>query len=354
MKQRRGLKALLCVLAAVVLIVGGYVAYVFIDYHRLPDNLPLEVQGGEAAPLAVDADLTLMTYNIGFGAYEPDYGFFMDGGTQSWAWSEDRLRTNLGNIAGFLAEQDPDFLFLQEVDENSTRTYHVDERAYMTGALPDHAWVYAQNWDSPFLFYPFTQPHGKSRTGILTFSRYGIAEALRRSLPVETSVMKIVDLDRCYSVSRVPVENGRELVLFNAHLSAYTSDGAVTARQMRMLLAEMAEEYEKGNYVIGGGDFNRDLLGDSSKVFGISGSDYNWAQPIDLSAFKGLPLTLAAGSNAPTCRMTDGPLTPDTYVLTVDGFVCSDNVQLVAEESVDTGYAWSAHNPARLTFRLRP
>ena len=352
--MRRLLRALLILLLVLLLVVGGYAAYVFIDYHRLPDSLPLEVQGSETASAPVDADLTLLTFNIGFGAYEPDYGFFMDGGKQSWAWSEDRLRTNLGNIAAFLSEQDPDFLFLQEVDADGTRTYHVDERVYMTDALPSHASAFAQNWDSPFLFYPFYQPHGKNRSGILTFSRFGIASALRRSLPVEDSVMKIVDLDRCYSVSRVPTDDGRELVLYNAHLSAYTSDGKVTARQLRMLLADMAEECDKGNYVLAGGDFNRDLLGDSSKVFGVSGAEYTWAQPIDMTAFEGLPLALAAGDNAPTCRMTDGPYTPDKFVLTVDGFIHSENVTVVTVESVDTGFAWSDHNPARLTFRMMP
>ena len=49
--------------------------------------------------------------------------------------------------------------------------------------------------------------------------------------------MKLVDLDRCYSVSRVPLENGRELVLYNFHLSAYTSDGTIAEEQLEMLLS---------------------------------------------------------------------------------------------------------------------
>ncbi len=56
--------------------------------------------------------------------------------------------------------------------------------------------------------------------------------------------MKIVDLDRCYSVSRLPASDGRELVLINLHLSAYTSDGTVATELLKMLLQEMQAEYE--------------------------------------------------------------------------------------------------------------
>ena len=88
---------------------------------------------------------------------------------------------------------------------------------------------------------------------------------MRRSLPIETGIMKLVDLDRCYSVSRVPMENGRELVLYNLHLSAYTSDGTIATEQLQMLCADMLAEYENGNYCVAGGDFNKDLLGNSAR-----------------------------------------------------------------------------------------
>lgn len=53
--------------------------------------------------------------------------------------------------------------------------------------------VYAQNYDSPYLFYPLINPHGANQSGIVTLSRHPISSAVRRSLPIETSVMKLVD-----------------------------------------------------------------------------------------------------------------------------------------------------------------
>ena len=88
--MNKPLKIILLVLAALVLLVVGYLAYVLIDYHRLGD-MDLEVDRQGLQPAETGREYHLLSYNIGFGAYEPDYGFFMDGGTESWAWSQERL-----------------------------------------------------------------------------------------------------------------------------------------------------------------------------------------------------------------------------------------------------------------------
>ena len=205
-------KILIIVLLVLLVLAGGYVAYVFLDYHRIPDNQTLDVYEQEPQPIAqTGQDYRVLTWNIGFGAYEDDYGFFMDGGTESWAWSEDRLKANLAEISNVLLNEAADIYFLQEVDFDSTRTYHVDERPYLYQAQPDFCKLHAVNYDSPFLLYPLTQPHGASRSCLLTMAGLHVTSAVRRSLPVETGFTKLLDLDRCYSVARVPVENGHEL-----------------------------------------------------------------------------------------------------------------------------------------------
>ena len=360
--MKKVLKILLCVVAALVLIVGAYFAYVLIDFHRLGDNLPLEVSGSrtaaaEAAPEAGET-YRIVSWNIGFGAYESDYGFFMDGGTESWAWSKERLDANLQKIAAVLAERQADFYIVQEVDTDSTRSYHRDEASVLRQALPEYDSIWAQNYDSPFLFYPLTQPHGKSVSGIMTFSAFDISSALRRELPIESGLTKLLDLDRCYSVSRIPVVGGRELVLYNMHLSAYTSDGTIATEQLRRIIADMRGEYEKGNYVVCGGDFNKDILGDSSVYFGKSDIEYTWAQPLDMELFEGTGLRLVApldeANPVPSCRNADGPYHPGQYVLTVDGFIVSDNVDVETAEVLDMQFAYSDHNGVEMTFTLQP
>ncbi|MBR7092584.1 MAG: endonuclease/exonuclease/phosphatase family protein [Clostridia bacterium] len=351
------LRVCLIVLAALVVVVGAYVAYVFIAYHRIGDQTLTPDRPGTlpgAAAVQMHQPYTAVSYNVGFGAYEADYGFFMDGGTQSWAWSRERLDANLKNIAAVLAQQQAEIWLLQEVDIGSTRTYHVDERAYLQPA--GKACVFAQNYDSPFLFYPLLQPHGRSRSGIMTLADFPITAAQRIELPIESGLTKLLDLDRCYSKCRLPVEAGGELVLYNFHLSAYTSDGTIATEQLILLLDDMERECAAGRYCIAGGDFNKDLLGDSSEYFGRSDQTYTWAQPIPPGTFDGRRVRLIAPLDTehpvPSCRNADGPYHPGQFVVTPDGFLVSDTVQVLACTVVDTGFAYSDHNPVTLQFQL--
>lgn len=361
--MKRPVKIILCVLLTLLFIAAAYFVYVLVSYYRIGDqelsvtevDTPAVEQIGTATPYH------LVSWNIGFGAYEADYDFFMDGGTQSWAWSRERLTENLGGIASFIAVQNADLLFVQEVDIDGTRSYHVNEQDYVTsgfcaGSNPC-SFVTAQNYDSPFLFYPFTQPHGANQSCIMTLSRFPISSAVRRELPIEKSLMKLVDLDRCYSVSRISVTNGKELVLYNLHLSAYTSDGTIATEQLKMLLDDMKAEYEAGNYCIAGGDFNKDLPGSSGELFGIPASEHDtWAQPIPDGTFPDcLHLIVPLHSDDPiaSCRTASEAYNIDTtFRVTVDGFVVSDNVTVVDSNVLDTQFQYSDHNPVYLDFLL--
>lgn len=359
--MKKTLKIIGIVLLAVLVLAGGYVAYVFAAYHRIEDNQKLAVVSGQTQTARAGETYRIACWNIGFGAYEDDYSFFMDGGTESWAWSEERLLQNLDEIGAVIESLDSDITLLQEVDFDSTRTYHVNEADLLRnyhGLEADTDSAFAVNYDSPFLFYPFVRPHGTSRSGLLTVSSLTVESALRRSLPVETGFTKLLDLDRCYSVTRIPVDNGKTLCLYDLHLSAYTSDGKIADEQLEMLLADMQQEYENGNYVVGGGDFNKDLLGNSGEIFGVSTEGYTWAQPIKTELFEGKNLTLVApldeNDPQPSCRNADAPYHEGQLLLTVDGFLVSDNVTVSGSLVYDTGFAYSDHQPVVMTFTLEP
>ena len=347
---------LAAVLAALILAVGGYVGYVAAAYHRIGDTA-LMPEGTGSRPLEAGETYGMVSWNIGFGAYESDYGFFMDGGKQSRAWSPTRLRENMMKIAETLAAQDADLYLIQEVDTDATRTYHTDEREYLISSMipQEYMSVYAPNYDSPYLLVPPYQPHGASKSGIMTFSRFAVSSARRVELPVESGFMKLIDLDRCYSKSRLPVEGGRELVLYNFHLSAYTSDGRIAATQLEMMISDMKGEYERGNWCIAGGDFNKDLIG-GENVFGVTDDRYNWAQPLPEGIFKGTGIRLIApfdeNDPMPSCRNADSAYHEGQYVITVDGFMVSENVEITSSAVINTGFAYSDHNPVRMEFVL--
>lgn len=354
--MKRFRKAFLMAVVLLLMAAAGYVAYVFGTYYRVADKLELSVINNPAEPVRTGETYTAVTYNVGFFAYSDDYSFFMDGGKESRARSPEAVEENFRGAAAAIQALQPDFLLAQEVDVDATRSWHVDEAAMMLEVLPEHGSIYAQNYDSPYLFWPLTEPHGASRAGMLTFSRFHVDSALRRSLPIETGFTKFLDLDRCYSVTRLPVEGGGELCLYNAHLSAYTTDGTIANEQLKLLLADMAAEYAAGNYVICGGDFNKDLLGNSPDVFGVSGEAYTWAQPLPSELIpEGISLvsSLNEDTPVPSCRNADRPYDRDeSFQLTVDGFLVSGNVNARSFVS-DTGFAWSDHNPVVLEFTLK-
>ncbi|MCH5275878.1 MAG: endonuclease/exonuclease/phosphatase family protein [Lachnospiraceae bacterium] len=359
---KTALKVVLCVLGVLVLTVGIYVAYVFINWYRVEDNLPLTVEttGRDAdSALTVGETYRIVSYNVGFGAYSDDYSFFMDGGKESRARSEAAVNENIGGAAEEMLRLDPDFLLIEEVDVDGTRSWHINELNLIKEVLGDRYLnsTFAQNYDSPYLFWPLFEPHGANQSGIAVFSRYPIASALRRSLPIEESLMRLVDLDRCYSIQRIPVPgSNNELVLYALHLSAYTSDGTIATKQLQMLFTDMLEESEAGNWCIAGGDFNKDLLGDGGEVFGISGPEYTWAQVIPAELIPEALSVIApfdANNPVPSCRNSDIPYGEDNFCVTVDGFVVSSNVEVIASEVIDTGFRFSDHNPVYMDFILR-
>jgi hypothetical protein len=122
----------------------GYVAYVLIDYDRIEDMQELTVEGDAVIDgFSVDTEYTVVTQNIGFGAYTDDFTFFMDGGTESRAESEESVVNCVENIAVAINALAPDIVLFQEVDFGSTRSFQVDQNAMLCDAFDGYDEVFA-------------------------------------------------------------------------------------------------------------------------------------------------------------------------------------------------------------------
>ena len=358
-KKMKWWKVPLGILGAAVLIAGGYVAYVFLSYSRIEDNQSIGTEGNAQTAAKPDEEYTIVTYNAGFGAYTADFTFFMDEGKESRARSAESVKTCINEIGEHALSFSPDLVLFQEVDTDSTRSYHINEAEMLTdtfNSAGNFDRVFAQNYHSAYLMYPLSKPHGASNSGLLTFSRFKIASSLRRSLPIATGVKKVLDLDRCYCISRIPVENGKELVLINTHLSAYGTDAAQGNAQLEMLFQDMKAEYEKGNYVICGGDFNHDFTTTSKEYFN-PGTDktYSWCHPfpdeiIPEGFYKCTDYTEGMVSSS---RYTNIPYCADSFTVILDGYIVSENVSCEYVQNIDTGYEYTDHNPVVMKFKLK-
>lgn len=362
--MKRVLAVVGVILLVGVLVVGGYVAYLMATYNRISDNQPVEVQNNPSALLKTGETYTAAIYNIGFGAYTPDYTFFLDEGSMadgtetvgvhSVAASKESVLACTDGAISVLKDLDPDFVMLQEVDTDSTRSYQVNQKAAVEQAFPDYSSTFAVNFHSAFLAYPLGEPHGTVNAGLLTMGDTQVSDAVRRSYPVDDGFpTKFFDLDRCFLVERLPVEGGHDLVLINSHMSAYDEGGLIRAQQLELLTSVLAQEAAAGNYVIAGGDWNHALCG-SLELYESQQNVPPWVATFNESDLPaGFSVVRPTNlESTPTCRGADIPYEKGfTYTVTVDGFIVSDNVVATAE-NIDTSFLYSDHNPVKLTFSL--
>lgn len=361
----RVLKIAAGVLVICILCIAYYIIYMQSQYYRIEDHAELAVENNQNKTLKAGEIYTAVTYNIGFGAYGPDYSFFMDTGEMNdgtktvgkygKAMSQESVEEHTEGAVEELTKLGADFFLLQEVDEDSDRSFHVNQREELEKSFSGYGSVFANNFHSAYLFYPFSDPHGAVQAGLLNFSRYEMKAADRRSYPVDNSfITKFTDLDRCFSVMRIPVEGEKELVLINSHMSAYDKGGVIRAQQLELLNSVMEEEYEAGNYVIVGGDFNHALGEEVAEGFPSEQKFPGWVSILTQEEIAE-GITIARAENeleVPTCRGADIPYTKGVnFTTVVDGFLVSDNVKASAE-NIDTDFAFSDHNPVLLRFEL--
>ncbi|MDR1017454.1 MAG: hydrolase, partial [Lachnospiraceae bacterium] len=343
--MKKALKIIGIIVAVVVVIVLIYVAYVFISYKRIPDNQALKVnQNTTSDTVAVGKELKMTTFNIGYGSYPPDYTFFMDGGKESKARNKKGVIANVNGVIDTIKKENPDFAVFQEVDEDATRSRHVDEVSMIEKAFSDMSSIEATNYDSAYLMYPVLDPIGKSKSGIITLSSSKIEKSTRYSLPIETTFNKFFDLDRCFTVSKIKASNGKYLMLYNVHLSAYMKDAKKQKQQIDTLFKSMSNDYAAGNYVVCGGDFNHDLLPSSVDTFNddTSKGDYSWLAPFPTSDLpKGISVApfSKVTEPVPSTRNLDTPYKKGkSFVALIDGFIVSDNVEVKENKVIDAGF----------------
>ncbi len=358
--MKKALKIIGISLISIILIIIAYVSYVFISYYRIEDNLEIDIENNQELAFDISKTYKISTYNIGFGAYEQNYSFFMDEGmmldgtktrgTHSRALGKDNVINNVSGAIKVIEDLNPDFAFFQEVDIKGQRSYKVNQKTMIADKMSVYASSFAINFHSAYLFYPFNEPIGKSESGIMTLSKYKITDGMRISLPLTGNILSdLFDLDRCIMINRIKINDNKDLVLINVHLSAYDEGGKVRQKQMEVLNKVLAKE--KNNYVIVGGDFNQALC---ETNFPTKQEVAPWCQDFHTDLLDA-DFRIACASNTSTCRCADIEYEKGVnYELVIDGFLVGPKVEVVNIENIDTEYKYSDHNPVKMEFRLLP
>lgn len=351
--QRIGL-AVVVVMVIAVCLIGFILAYLTVTEYNPPARESVQVDGSASRTISANEGFDVVTWNIGYGGLSAQADFFMDGGSGVRSIPADGVEDNIDGIIQELDGLDPAFVFLQEVDEYSDRSFNMDERRIISDALAGrYSSAFALNYNVEYVPYPLP-PIGCVKSGIMTLSSTAVESAERIQLPCPFDwPLRIGNLKRCLLVERIPVEGtSKELVMVNLHLEAY-DDGEGKAEQTKQLADLIQREREQGNYVIAGGDFNQTFSNIDTGMYPLQDEDLWQCGYIEVESL-GDGVAAVMDNTYPTCRSLDRPYdgSSDFQFYMIDGFIVSDNVRIDSLATLDTDFQLTDHNPVRLSVTL--
>ncbi len=348
--MKKVFKIILGIISILVLSFVSLVGYATLSDYK-PALTSLVFDNKDAQKIAGQKQFNLMIWNIGYAGLSKDMDFFYDGGRQVRT-DRKNVENNITAIENYIAQQkDIDFFLFQEVDKNSKRSYSIDEYSKIANLFPEFYSGFGKNYDVFFVPVPPTDPLGGVLSGLQTLSRFEPISIVRHSFPGNYAWPQgLFMLDRCFLVSRYKLDDTKkELVMINTHNSAY-DDGTLRNNQMAYLRDFLNSEYEKGNYVIVGGDWNQcppkfnpdfsDNLMDNDNRMDIK-DDYleGW--------------TWAYDSKIPTNRRLVIPYDKNRTLTTViDFFLLSPNIEILKVQGIHLGFEHSDHHPVKLKIKL--
>ena len=342
------------ILLIAVLLFVGFVAYISLTDYRPDPVINLMPTDHPAIIEPIDKDtFNLMTWNIGYAGLGAEMDFFYDGGKKGRS-TKKMVEKHIEGIKHFVTSHDSiDFWFIQEVDKHSRRSYYFDEVSAISKAKKGSHALFAKNYDCPFVPVPVYEPMGRVLGGLMTFTDYPFEEAVRYGYPLIAQwPNKLFLLDRCFILTRFPLSNGKDLVIMNTHNSAYVYDSLMRVKELNILKHKMLQEYNKGNYVIAGGDWNANppnfrpadhYAGDRFVPTKVRMSnetfppDWHWAYDPTAPSNRNNNKSFVRGENGTT---------------TIDYFILSPNVKLLRVKTIDLNFQDSDHNPVYLKVAL--
>lgn len=337
---------------------GLYVVSV-IAYGSLTEFTPEEKivlsQDNEKSEVLADSIVTFVSWNIGYGGLGYKADFFLDGGKMVRSSKTEVQRYLKGISAVLEKEKEADFVLLQEVDRNSKRSYFTNEYEEIGKTLKTHSKVFAENFKVKYVPVPLTstQPLGSVLSGLATYSKFKSTENTRLQFPGKYEWPKrIFHLDRCMLLSRIPLQNGKELVVVNAHNSAY-DNGKLKPLEMEYMKKVLLAEYEKGNYVVVGADWNQCPPNFAYDKFAPKNAEDYYQSNIE-EDFMPEGWKWTYDENRATNRKLSAPYeNGKTFTTLIDFYLVSPNVEVEMVEVIDTDFQYSDHQPIKLKVKLK-
>ena len=344
-------KYILLIVAVTLLLFGSFLYY---SEKTLPTYKPKEVIFSSSSQSTFDKDtITILTWNIGYCGLGKDMDFFYDGGTRMRT-SKPITLSNLKEIVRTLtANNDADCILLQEIDINSKRSYNINQVEEMKANMPGYQHYFAANYVADLIPAPISSPLGRVNSGILTLTQTIPLQVARHSYPDRHPWPEGLFMPkRCFMESRISTKSGKELIIVNTHNSAY-DNGSLRKMEMDLLRGFVLKEYQKGNWIIVGGDWNQNPTGYLQKNVDKEALKHFTPGQIPEGYFpKGWHLAWDKGTDSN--RFLNKPYQQGkTMTTTIDFFLLSPNIETLSVRVLRDGFTYSDHQQVRATFVLK-
>lgn len=341
MKKRYVALVLVAALAAYA------VGFVTLNGNSVAASADIEQRPGISEHGAAPDTLNITIWNLGYGGLGADSDFVSDGGENYLPPSRRAVRANVDAIVGTLGVEAPetDVFIFQEIARGGLVNYWIDLKGRIDNALQTRQQAFFADFKTRLMPWPLRMEHGQA-----IYSDFTIASSDVVALPAEDT--SIFGVKRRYAslLTRLPMQGGGEWVIVSVHLAAFDEDAAVRTRQLRELLAWAEREYQAGNRVVIGGDWNFQL-GETNFPHATDERFLFWLFPFPRDAL-GEGWRIGADLTVPSVRTNHQPyVAGENYVTSIDGFVVSPNVAIESVAGIDLGFEHTDHQPVRLRAR---
>lgn len=245
------------IIGILVVLFVSFVSWVWLSTFHPGQVQSATVTGTQNAPsLTAKDELKLLNWNVQFMAGK-DYYFYYEGGSDTRPKSKDIARTT-EEVARVIKSEDPDIILLQELDDGAKRTDHEDQLENLLELIPDEYCYHTSAFYWKASFSPHPKILGSVGMKLSVISKYKIDDATRYQLALKPDnwFVRQFDLKRAVLEVRFPRKGGRDLVVFNTHLTAFAFGSNVRSRQIEEIRSLLKETSSEGNPWIIGGDFN--------------------------------------------------------------------------------------------------
>lgn len=289
--------------------------------------------------------ISVTTWNVGYGAMGAGADFVADGGEHLRALDRGEIALAVTQIGLEADRFDTQFMLFQELANDSFLTRNVSVLAEVEDNLSDYSIVYWEDLGTTAP-KPYDISHGM---GVYALNDIDVSSAYE--LPQEPEFF-FLNVKRYYAaiVTEIPISGSdRKWVLMNIHLSAFDEGADVRREQVKAVFDFAKAEYDKGNYVVLGGDWNM-RISPTDFPHTTAGTNLFWVYDFPQEL---LPQGWRFGvdERTPTVRTLHKPYVEgENYTAIMDGFAYSPNVRLRRIETTDLGFEHSDHQPVTAVF----